>query len=164
MVSVHLSKELVDRVEEEARQRNKTANRKNLVDRKKSTDNAFQVNKYGLLGELAFSLVTGIDFASRVDEIDFYDFVLPDGRTVDVKHTPHDNGTLVLGPKAERDIRRLADLYILTTGQEHIIDVIGYRGGRTLYNNYRYHPGIGCFKRYLKQSELIPVEDLLRII
>lgn len=113
------------------------------------------------MGELAFHLVTGIDPANSVDTIDLYDFVLPDGRTVDVKHTPHQNGTLVLGPKASRDKEKLADIYVLTKGSEHMVDIVGYRGGNTLFNSKKFHPGIGKEVSYLTQEELIPIEYLL---
>lgn len=101
---------------------------------------------------------------TKIDEVDLYDFVLPDGRTVDVKASKHKHATLILGPKQSKDHSRLADLYVLAVGTGPIIDVVGYAKGETLWNNYTLHPKIKAKKRWLPQEELIPIEELVKVI
>lgn len=105
--------------------------------------------------------MSGLDFNNKFDEIDEYDFELPDGRTVDVKFTSHDNGSLILGPKVQQDKDKLADLYVLAKGGEHLVCLVGYIEGEEIYNNYKVHPRIKKRLRFVEQEELKPITDLV---
>lgn len=162
MISVVLNSNVVQAAKRGANKRNATASRQSLNNHRVSKESDYDANLLGLLGELAFSRLMGIRMATDIDQVDLYDFVLPDGRTVDVKHTKYRNGTLAIIPNKSMTRERLADLYVLTTGKEPVIDVVGYIEGEILWDNYSYHPKIKKMRRWLPQEGLKPIEELVK--
>jgi hypothetical protein len=162
MITVILNPYVLGRVKKYAKERSETARSRGIKDLKKGSQSGYLTDMYGLLGELAFSRLTGIPMATELLEVDEYDFILPDGQTVDVKHSKHRHATLMLGPKVEKDRTRLADIYVLTVGEPPDIDVVGYAEGDVLYENFKEHPRLGAYKRFMWQRELTPIEVLMK--
>lgn len=110
--------------------------------------------------EYLVSLFLGVPFDFRINAPDpGYDFILPDGRKVDVKWTPRADGKLLCALDA-RSVG-VADLYILVTGDDPKSLVIrGYATSAELLSSVIHINDKRGDSYGLPQSALHPIEEL----
>jgi len=115
--------------------------------------------KVGLSGEVAFWHLTGVrpDFTDRPKGDKGIDFVLDDGRTVDVKtarkafNLIHEVG------------KPFADIYVLAQYNDGTMKatLIGWEYGKTLSKAPKKDFGYGIINHYISRNDLKDIESLV---
>lgn len=161
MIDVIVGSDVLDRIGKNVEDIQRAVRQNGIEDQRKSktNDKRGDLDFYGQCGEVVFSLVTGLSPATPVDQKDFFDFILPNHRTVDIKFTKYDNGSLIIHTK---DTSRLSDLYVLVTGEPPMFTVRGYITGTDLWDlGLRHHPKLKTLVRYANQRELRDIAEIL---
>jgi len=156
MVDVFLSDRFIRLVDELSNKR--VENSKRCRERKVSGYTNKESHYYGILGEVVYYVLTRHDTNNDVDRVDKYDFVLEDGRTVDVKHTKYKNGSLLIPPHVKEE--DMADIYVLVTGKTNPYTVVGYEEKENL-KVPKFHDKLKMERRFEYGHNLKNIGELL---
>ena len=121
-----------------------------LIDKKLKVKNT---DKESFGAEVAYCKHHKIKPDTRIASFEYYDAVLPDGTTVNVKSTKNPKGNLIV-PLSENEKDRLPDIYALMIGEFPIYYYMGWIEQGTIIDDKRINKNLPTPAYFIHRSKL----------